>query len=92
MLNCGPRFSAPESEWPEIEVNSASSLTTTQVRASLVGEEGGGGEGMAMTHQGWTKFVWHLNEVGSRTRKTMTNGQVERRILLHCTEEILGQL
>ena len=36
-------FSEAESEWLEVEANSASSVTTAQVRPSLLGEVGGSG-------------------------------------------------
>ena len=58
MFNSGRWFSEPESEWLEVEANSASSLTTTQVRLSPLGDVARGGGVMAMTHQDRTKSIW----------------------------------
>ena len=46
MLNSERGISESDCQWLEIEVNSASSVTTTQVRPSLVGDvERGRGRG-----------------------------------------------
>ena len=57
-LNSEHWVSESESEWLEIDVHSVSSVTTTQVRPSLVGDVERRTGVMAMTHQCWTKFVW----------------------------------
>ena len=90
MLNSGRWFSESESEWLEIEVNSASLShdrpgETVSCGEMVEEEERRGSDGV--THLGWTKLVWHLNASGSKTGKTMTHGQVWRRVLLHGTEE-----
>ena len=42
---------------------------------------------MATTHHGWTKNVWPKIAIGSKTRETMTSGQVKRRERLYGTSE-----
>ena len=53
------------------------------------GEEGGV---MAVTHCSWTKLVWPLDADLSEPRRTITNGQLRRQVLMHGTEKSLEKV
>ena len=74
MLNSECCYSESESEWLEAEVHSASSVTATQVRPSLVG-------GVERTDgcdtPGLDEECSPENAIGSTIRETMTSGLVK---------------